>query len=73
MALRTICVYPDPVLREETESVTEFDEELKTLVGDMFDTMYEANGVGLAAPQVGILKRIGGSREEDRRHRLPRR
>ena len=58
MALRTICVYPDPVLREETASVTEFDEELKTLVGDMFDTMYANDGIGLAAPQVGVAKRI---------------
>lgn len=58
MALRTICVYPDPVLRAETASVTEFDEELKTLVGDMFDTMYANDGIGLAAPQVGVAKRI---------------
>ena len=40
MALRTICVYPNPVLREETEEVTVFDDELKTLVADMWETMY---------------------------------
>ncbi|MCD7952901.1 MAG: peptide deformylase [Synergistaceae bacterium] len=58
MALRTICFYPDPVLREETARVEEFDEELKTLVGDMFDTMYANDGIGLAAPQVGVAKKV---------------
>ena len=56
MALRTICVYPNPVLREETEEVTVFDDELKTLVADMWETMYANDGIGLAAPQVGVSK-----------------
>ncbi|OUO91900.1 peptide deformylase [Cloacibacillus sp. An23] len=58
MALRTICVYPNPVLREETEEVTVFDGELKTLVADMWDTMYANDGIGLAAPQVGVSKKV---------------
>lgn len=58
MALRTICVYPDPVLREETARVEEFDGELKTLVDDMFETMYASDGIGLAAPQVGVAKKV---------------
>ena len=58
MALRTICVYPNPVLREETEEVTEFDEELKTLVADMWETMYANDGIGLAAPQVGVSQKV---------------
>ena len=58
MALRTICVYPNPVLREETEEVTVFDDELKTLVPDMWETMYANDGIGLAAPQVGVSKKV---------------
>ena len=58
MALRTICVYPNPVLREETEEVTIFDDELKTLVADMWETMYANDGIGLAAPQVGVSKKV---------------
>lgn len=58
MAVMKIYLYPDPVLRAETETVTEFDDELKKLVRDMFDTMYSADGVGLAAPQVGAAKKI---------------
>ena len=58
MALRTICVYPNPVLREETEEVTVFDDELKTLVADMWETMYANDGIGLAAPQVGVSKKV---------------
>lgn len=58
MALRTICVYPNPVLRAKTEEVTEFDEELKALVADMWETMYASDGVGLAAPQVGVSKKV---------------
>lgn len=58
MALRTICVYPNPVLREETAEVTVFDGELKTLVADMWDTMYANDGIGLAAPQVGVSKKV---------------
>lgn len=54
MAILDIFIYPDPVLRAETEPVTEFDAKLKKLVADMWETMYFANGVGLAAPQVGV-------------------
>jgi peptide deformylase len=50
--------YGDPVLTKRAEEVTEFDDKLKKFVDDMFDTMYAARGVGLAAPQVGALKRI---------------
>jgi peptide deformylase len=54
----TIVKYPEPVLEQPGEPVTEFDDELRTLVADMFETMYAAQGIGLAAPQVGISKRI---------------
>lgn len=53
-----IVVYGDPVLERPAEPVTEFNDELKKLVDDMFDSMYAAHGVGLAAPQIGIGKRI---------------
>jgi peptide deformylase len=58
MALLEIVKYPDPVLDRLGDVVTEFDARLKRLVEDMFETMYEARGVGLAAPQVGISKRL---------------
>lgn len=58
MALRRIVKYPDPVLKLRSEEVTVFDQELKTLVEDMAETMYVAPGVGLAAVQVGVLKRV---------------
>lgn len=50
--------YGDPILTKRGEEVTEFDENLRKLVDDMFETMYGAPGVGLAAPQVGVLKRL---------------
>jgi len=50
--------YPDPVLMQECEPVTEFDNRLRHFVDEMFETMYDAKGVGLAAPQVGVSKRI---------------
>jgi peptide deformylase len=53
-----IVKYGDPVLQQRAAEVTEFDEKLKKLVDDMFETMYVAPGVGLAAPQVGLLKRL---------------
>jgi peptide deformylase len=56
--IREIVKYPDPVLQRPTEKVTEFDEELRTLAADMFESMYKAIGIGLAAPQVGVGKRI---------------
>lgn len=58
MALRTIRLQGDPVLAKNCREITEITPKIKELIGDMLDTMYEANGVGLAAPQVGILKRI---------------
>ena len=50
--------YGDPVLRKVARPVTSFDEELETLSQDMLETMYDANGVGLAAPQIGLSKRL---------------
>ena len=58
MALLKIVHYPDPVLLTPGDPVTEFDDNLKKLVSDMFETMYAAPGVGLAAPQVGVSKRL---------------
>lgn len=58
MALRNIVKEGDPVLRKTARSVLNFDEKLAQLLDDMKETMYEADGCGLAAPQVGILRRI---------------
>lgn len=58
MAYRKIRVDGDEVLRKVCKRIDKMTPRLQTLIDDMFDTMYEANGVGLAAPQVGILKRI---------------
>ena len=58
MAIRTIRTDGDPVLRKISKPVKEITPKIVTLVDDMLDTMYDAMGVGLAAPQVGILKRI---------------
>ncbi|MEJ7616283.1 MAG: peptide deformylase [Pyrinomonadaceae bacterium] len=58
MALLKIVKYGDPVLETPGDFVTEFDDDLKKLVADMFETMYNAPGVGLAAPQVGVSQRI---------------
>ncbi|MDQ0337556.1 peptide deformylase [Caldalkalibacillus uzonensis] len=58
MAVRAIVKYPDPVLREKAALVKRIDERLHRLLDDMAETMYDAEGVGLAAPQVGISKRI---------------
>ena len=54
----TIVKYPDPVLQQPGEPVTEFDKELRKFVADMFETMYASQGIGLAAQQVGVAKRI---------------
>lgn len=56
--IREIVKFPDPVLQQRAEPVTEFDADLRTLVDDMFESMYAAQGIGLAAPQVGISKRL---------------
>ena len=58
MALRKIREIGDPILNKTCKEVKEVTDRTKDLIDDMFDTMYEAQGVGLAAPQVGILKRI---------------
>ncbi len=58
MAIRTIRIAGDPVLEKQCKEVKEITPRIKELIDDMFDTMYEAYGVGLAASQVGILKRI---------------
>lgn len=57
MALRSIVINPAPVLRKKCKPVTEFNERLWSLLDDMSETMYKDNGFGLAAPQVGILRR----------------
>lgn len=58
MALRTIRVQGDPVLTKKSRPVEQMTPRISELITDMLDTMYDAMGVGLAAPQVGILKRI---------------
>ncbi|HKK07606.1 MAG TPA: peptide deformylase [Gemmatimonadota bacterium] len=58
MSVLGIRLLGDPVLREESEPVDSFDEELRALVRDMRETMYEADGIGLAAPQVGVPLRV---------------
>ena len=58
MALRNIRTEGDPILGKKCREVTEMTDRNRELIEDMIDTMYEANGVGLAAPQVGVLKRI---------------
>jgi len=58
MAVRTITEYPEDVLATPGKPVTEFDDKLAALCADMFETMYDAEGVGLAAPQVGLNLRL---------------
>lgn len=58
MAIRTIRTDDEPILRKVSKEVKEFDNNLGLLLDDMRDTMYAADGVGLAAPQIGLLKRI---------------
>jgi peptide deformylase len=58
MAIREIIELPDPLLKQVSKPVETFDEELKTLVADMFETMYDAPGIGLAAIQVGVPLRV---------------
>ena len=53
-----IVKFPDPILQRPAAPVTEFNGELRTLVADMFESMYAAQGIGLAAPQIGVSKRI---------------
>lgn len=58
MAIRPILIHPDPRLKTVANPVETFDAGLKTLADDMLETMYDAPGIGLAAPQVGVLSRI---------------
>ena len=58
MAIRNIVKEGDPVLTKVCRPVEKFDDKLATLIEDMFETMYDGNGVGLAGPQVGILRRV---------------
>lgn len=58
MAIREIVFYPDERLQQSCDPVEEVNDEIRTLVDDMIETMYDARGVGLAAPQIGVLKRI---------------
>jgi peptide deformylase len=58
MAIREIISTPDPVLRRKAHKITKIDKELQTLIDDMIETMREAPGVGLAAPQVGVSQRL---------------
>lgn len=58
MALRNIVKFGDPILNKTSRKIEKFDDRLAILIDDMFETMYQANGVGLAAVQVGMLKRV---------------
>lgn len=62
--------YPDPVLKKIAQPVEVFDEELEKLVRDMFVAMHASNGVGLAAPQVGVLKKVAIVEYEDKSYVL---
>src|SRR5690606_38545413 len=57
MAIRQIRYYGDPLLRKVSRKITKIDDRIKILLEDMLDTMYKEEGVGLAAPQVGVLRR----------------
>ena len=70
MTIHKIYKYPEPVLRKKTKQITEFDNELTSLAHDMAETMYDAPGIGLAAPQIGksvrlVVVDISRDREED--------
>ena len=58
MSLKDILIHPDPRLKKETAPVAEFDRELARLADDMLETMYDAPGIGLAAPQVGVMQQL---------------
>ena len=58
MTLRKILTIPDPILREKSLPVDKVDKEIKNLMDDMLNTMYDAPGIGLAAIQIGIPKRV---------------
>jgi peptide deformylase len=56
--VREILIWPDPLLKKKASPVARVDDSIRNLVNDMFETMYAADGVGLAAPQLGVLKNI---------------
>jgi peptide deformylase len=58
MSVKPILIHPDPRLKKEAEKVHDLSDELLTLADDMLETMYDAPGIGLAAPQVGVLQRL---------------
>ena len=73
MTQRKIVIEPDPILREKSASVEKVDDEIRALLDDMLETMYAAPGIGLAAVQVGILKRlivIDISKDEEKKNPL---
>lgn len=73
MSKREIVIEPDPILRKKSENLEKVDDELRSLLNDMLETMYSAPGIGLAAVQVGILKRlivIDISKEKDKKNPL---
>jgi peptide deformylase len=58
MAVRQIRIWPDPALKEKASVITEVDATIKTLVDDLFETMYKSDGIGLASTQIGVPKRV---------------
>ena len=56
--VREIVIWPDPILKKKASPVSLVDDSIRSLVNDMFETMYAADGVGLAAPQIGVLKQV---------------
>lgn len=70
MAVLPISEYPDPVLRESAKPVEEFDEKLKAFIEDMWETMKAYDGVGLAAPQVGVSRQVAVIEWNDKRYVL---
>ena len=64
MVKKKILILPDPVLRKVSEPVKSINSEIKSLMDDMLDTMYAAPGIGLAAVQIGILKKVKKQKKE---------
>ena len=58
MTLRTILIHPDPRLKKETDPIAEVTDDVRRLADDMLETMYEAPGIGLAAPQIGVMQQM---------------
>lgn len=56
--VREIVIWPDPILKKKASPVSQVDDSIRSLVNEMFETMYAADGVGLAAPQIGVLKQV---------------